>query len=51
MNETSRLLALETTDLTGSVALCEKGEVLGVRPLDPEQRSAFFGSCDTKYSS
>jgi tRNA threonylcarbamoyladenosine biosynthesis protein TsaB len=40
MNETSRLLALETTDLTGSVALCEKGEVLGVRPLDPEQRSA-----------
>ena len=40
MNELSRLLALETTDLTGSVALFEQGKVLAVRFLDPEQRSA-----------
>ncbi|MBP5622531.1 MAG: tRNA (adenosine(37)-N6)-threonylcarbamoyltransferase complex dimerization subunit type 1 TsaB [Thermoguttaceae bacterium] len=40
MNELTRMLALETTDLTGSVALCERGNVLAVRFLNPDQRSA-----------
>lgn len=40
MNESSKVLALETTDVTGSVALCENGEVLAVRRLSPDQRSA-----------
>lgn len=40
MNELARMLALETTDLTGSVALSERGNVLAVRFLDPDQRSA-----------
>ncbi len=40
MEESTKLLALETTDLAGSVALCEQGKVLAVRFLEPKQRSA-----------
>ena len=40
MEKISRLLAIETTDVTGSVALCEDGEVVETRPLDPRARSA-----------
>jgi tRNA threonylcarbamoyladenosine biosynthesis protein TsaB len=35
-----RILALETSDLTGSVALAADGKVLAELQLDPQQRSA-----------
>ncbi len=40
MKEMVKMLALETTDVTGSVALCERGEVVAVKQLPLEQRSA-----------
>lgn len=40
MGEAAKILALETTDVTGSVALSENGELVAVRFLPSEQRSA-----------
>ena len=36
----SRILALETTDTAGGVALCEGDKIVASRALDPERRSA-----------
>lgn len=40
MKKISKLLALETTDVSGSVALCEDGQIITRRFLCPERRSA-----------
>ena len=40
MDNPSRVLALETTDVTGSVALAERGKIIALKRLDPDQRSA-----------
>lgn len=40
METVSKLLALETTDVSGSVALCECGQIVERRFLDARQRSA-----------
>ena len=40
MKTISKLLALETTDVSGSVALCEEGRIVERRFLDPLRRSA-----------
>ena len=40
METITKLLALETTDVSGSVALCDGGQIVGRRFLASEQRSA-----------
>ena len=40
MENALKILALETTDAQGSVALCDGGEILTTRRLDAERRSA-----------
>lgn len=40
MKNALKILALETTDAQGSVALCVGGEILATRRLDAERRSA-----------
>lgn len=40
METITKLLALETTDVSGSVALCDGGQIVGRRSLASDQRSA-----------
>ncbi|MBR4833363.1 MAG: tRNA (adenosine(37)-N6)-threonylcarbamoyltransferase complex dimerization subunit type 1 TsaB [Thermoguttaceae bacterium] len=40
MGKATKILALETTDAQGSVALCDGGEILTSRRLDADRRSA-----------
>lgn len=40
MKKATKILALETTDAQGSVALCDGGEILASRRLDADRRSA-----------
>lgn len=40
LSSVAKILALETTDLRGGVALCENGEIVAFSPLPVETRSA-----------